>query len=494
MHDPGVVAWPGQVVEAVVLSAVVPETSGADRARAHPPRAGQRPHSQHQNTRRYQQVGRSAAGSKRCRARQGAAPLPLPGGRGCRVSGREHCLGDGEGGHGLGPAGVEGEVGDGLDDLALGEAVVLGQLERWKMSCSALPPVSRAATVTRLRSRGVSSGRVQTSPKSVNDGLIRTLWRRVGSSAGRNTSATEGCGDGQAWEEETAGPGDRVLAAAEVGDRDRGGVPGDRGDPQDRVPVAGRGRRVAPVVLGETARTGRFLSLLERQQIATLRARGLGVREIARRLDRSPSTISRELRRNLARHDQNRYDGDLAHARARQRARRVRSGRLSRDVELRDLVQALLEVEWSPAQVAAHLRLTYPTRSTWHVCHETIYQALYHRGRGGLSRQLTRRLRTGRPLRKARRSPGQRRIRFVAPALLIDHRPAVVDDRGRIGDWEGDLIVGRMSRSAIGTLVDRRSRLLRLVHLPDGHSAAQLRRALLPVLTALPGPARQTLT
>lgn len=188
---------------------------------------------------------------------------------------------------------------------------------------------------------------------------------------------------------------------------------------------------IPPVVLGETARTGRFLSLLERQRIATLRARGLGVREIARRLGRSPSTVSRELQRNLARHDQNRYDGDLAHARARRRARRVRSGRLSRD-----LVQQLLELEWSPEQIAAHLRWTYPNRPTWHVCHETIYQALYHGGRGGLSRQLTLRLRTGRPLRKARRSATARRVRFLAPGLLIDHRPPVVDERLRVADWE----------------------------------------------------------
>ena len=101
--------------------------------------------------------------------------------------------------------------------------------------------------------------------------------------------------------------------------------------------------------------------------------------------------------------------------------------RLQHDRALREVVQAKLELEWSPQQIAAHLRVAYPDRPDWHLCHETIYQALYHGGKGGLSRQLTRRLRTGRPLRKRRRRADQRRIRFVAPALLIDHRPA---DRG----------------------------------------------------------------
>jgi transposase, IS30 family len=202
---------------------------------------------------------------------------------------------------------------------------------------------------------------------------------------------------------------------------------------------------IPPVRLAEAARTGRYLSLLERQRIATLRGRGHGVREIARRLGRSPSTVSRELRRNLRPHDNDIYDGDLAHARARQRARRERHARLARDAGLLAVVQAKLELEWSPQQVAAYLRVAYPDRPDWHVCHETIYQALYH-GRGGLSRQLTRRLRTGRPLRKRRRRAAQRRIRFVAPARLLEHRPAAVDQRVRVGDWEGDLLVGRSSR------------------------------------------------
>lgn len=251
---------------------------------------------------------------------------------------------------------------------------------------------------------------------------------------------------------------------------------------------------VPPVRLADAARSNRYLSLLERQRIATLRGQGLGVREIARRLDRSPSTISRELRRNLRPHDRGCYDADLAHARARQRARRERRSRLVTDAGLRQVVQDKLEQDWSPEQIAQHLRHAYPQRADWHVCHETIYQALYHGGKGGLSRELTRRLRTGRPLRKRRRRANERQTRFRVPAVLIDQRPAVVDHRNRVGDWEGDLIVGRMSQSAIGTLVDRTSRYLRLVHLPDGHSAERLLAALTAVLEDLPEAVRLTLT
>lgn len=219
-----------------------------------------------------------------------------------------------------------------------------------------------------------------------------------------------------------------------------------------------------PVALSESGRSQRYLSLLERRRIATLHRDGLSVRQIAEQLGRSPSTISRELRRNTAAHDHS-YDGDLAHARARERARRPRRGRLLVDQELRAQVEAKLELEWSPEQIAGWLRTAFPDRPDWHVCHETIYQALYLGGRGGLRRQLTRRLRTGRPLRKRRRRVTERRTRFVTPGQLIDQRPDIVLRRERVGDWEGDLILGRGNRSAIATLVDRHSRYLLLVQL-----------------------------
>ena len=175
-----------------------------------------------------------------------------------------------------------------------------------------------------------------------------------------------------------------------------------------------------PAVRGEGLRSQRYLSLLERHRIATLRRDGLGVRQIAEELGRSPATISRELRRNTAAHDRS-YDGDMAHGRARERLRRPRCGRLLVDDDLRRHVEAKLELEWSPEQIAGWLRVTFPNRPGWHLCHETIYQALYLANRGGLPRRLTRRLRTGRPLRKA--APARHRTHAAVRRTGPAHRP-----------------------------------------------------------------------
>jgi IS30 family transposase len=117
---------------------------------------------------------------------------------------------------------------------------------------------------------------------------------------------------------------------------------------------------------------------------------------------------------------------------------RRRGGRLATEPGLAEVIRSKVELEWSPEQIAVWLRIEFPDRRRWHVCHETIYRALDDGATGGLSRQLTRELRTGRPLRKRRRRANERTPRFIAPALLIDHRPAVVEDRLRVGDWEGD--------------------------------------------------------
>ena len=122
-----------------------------------------------------------------------------------------------------------------------------------------------------------------------------------------------------------------------------------------------------PTRVIETVRGKRYLSQFERQRIATLRQQGLGVREIAGRLERAPSTISRELRRNVAPHDGGVYDSDLAHARARERASRRRVALLAADDELRAMVQDKLELEWSPEQISVWLRLEHPDATRWHL-------------------------------------------------------------------------------------------------------------------------------
>jgi transposase, IS30 family len=198
--------------------------------------------------------------------------------------------------------------------------------------------------------------------------------------------------------------------------------------------------------------------------------------------------------RNLAPNDRSVCDGDLNYVRARGRASRRRPGKLQRDARLRAPVAERPALDWSPEQVAAWLSLTHPARPEWHLCHETIYQGLYAPTLSGLSRTLTKRLRAGRPLRRRRRSPLSRTPRYRAPSVLIDERPAHAAARLRAGDWEGDLIVGRQNRSAIAILVDRRSRLVRLVHLPPRRGADAVRDTLRAALQATSSGERRTLT
>lgn len=250
---------------------------------------------------------------------------------------------------------------------------------------------------------------------------------------------------------------------------------------------------LARSTLPEDTRSGRYLSLLERERISVLHAEGLGVRAIAARLNRAPSTISRELGRNMRDADRGRYDPGLAHARAREQARRHRRPILARDQQLRAVVQERLLEQWSPEQISAWLKQAHPDRAEWHICHETIYQGLFFGGRDGLSRELTKNLRTGRSLRRRRRAR-QRGPRFKTPSKAIDQRPVIVEQRTRIGDFEGDLIIGRGGASSVGTLVDRASRFIRLVRLPATRSGEDFAAALLAGLAGIPAERLLTLT
>jgi len=287
--------------------------------------------------------------------------------------------------------------------------------------------------------------------------------------------------------------------------------------------------------------SGRYLSFAEREEIAILRARGCGVREIARQVGRSPSTISRELRRNAGtRSGRLTYRASTAQWHADRRARRPKLGKLAVNTKLRRYVQDRLSgsvkrpdgvavagpavkwigrrhgrrkdrrwaTSWSPEQIAHRLRVDFPDDESMRVSHEAIYQSLYVQGRGALRRELTACLRTGRALRvpraRARRGKG-----FISEQVLISQRPADAEDRAVPGHWEGDLILG-LGSSAIGTLVERTTRFVMLLHLPRmegwgsprikngpalaGHGAEAVRDAIAETITTLPEQLRRSLT
>jgi IS30 family transposase len=242
--------------------------------------------------------------------------------------------------------------------------------------------------------------------------------------------------------------------------------------------------------------SGRYLRFDERELIAVWRAEQTSIREIARRLGRSPSTISRELVRNGRTH-RKRYLASSAQARADERSRRPKMSKLASTPRLRDYVQEkLLSVQhWSPEQISARLRRDFPDDDAMRVSPETIYRSLFVQGRGELRRELTACLRTGRAVRKpARREDGRRRGNRIPPELLISERPAEADDRAVPGHWEGDLIIGRRGASAVGTLVERQTRYVLLLHLPHGIAGEQVRSAMADTVTKLPQRLWRSLT
>jgi IS30 family transposase len=300
-----------------------------------------------------------------------------------------------------------------------------------------------------------------------------------------------------------------------------------------------------PATLAPAAKppSGRYLSFADREEIALWRAQGHGVREIARRLGRSASTISRELRRNAAtRGGGLDYRATTAQWHAERAARRPKPAKLAVNAALRSYVQDRLAGvvvapggaavpgpvvpwkgrrhgrrqkrrwarAWSPEQIARRLRLDFPDDEPMRVSHEAIYQALYVQGRGALRRELTACLRTGRALRVPRARSRGRGKSFVGPEILISERPAEAADRAVPGHWEGDLILGS-GGSAIGTLVERATRFTMLLHLPPmaghgcgprakngpalaGHGAEAVRDAITRTITTLPEGLRRSLT
>ena len=234
------------------------------------------------------------------------------------------------------------------------------------------------------------------------------------------------------------------------------------------------------------------LSFAEREELACRRAGGEGVRVIARALGRSPSTISRELSRGIVRRKSG-YRASMAQAGADERARRPKVSTLARNDRLREHVQDHLRAKDSPEQISRRLLLDFPAEVEMRVSHETIYQSLYVQGRGALRRDLAACLRTGRALRKPHRKAAERRGR-IADMVNISKRPAEVADRAVPGHWEGDLITGSVNKSAIGTLVERTTGYVCLLHLPQAHGAVEVQDAMIEAMASLPGTLRRTLT
>jgi IS30 family transposase len=286
--------------------------------------------------------------------------------------------------------------------------------------------------------------------------------------------------------------------------------------------------------------SGRYLSFGEREEIAVLRAAGVGVREIAGRLGRCPSTVSRELSRNsTVRAGVLEYRAGVAQVRAECRGRRPKAAKLACNPELRRYVEERLagmvlrpdgvgvagpEVAWqgrsqsqhrrkdrrwgrawSPEQISRRLRLEFPDDPSMQISHEAIYQSLYVQGRGALRRELTACLRTGRALRVPRARTRRGQAFMKDDAIMISERPAEAADRAVPGHWEGDLILG-LGSSAIATLVERSTRFVLLLHLPPrtppdglkdgaaGHGAEAVRVAITNAITTLPEQLRRSLT
>ena len=301
------------------------------------------------------------------------------------------------------------------------------------------------------------------------------------------------------------------------------------------------GGGMPPMDLGPA--TGRYLSFAEREEIALLRAKGYGVRSIAREIGRSPSTVSRELRRNAAtRGGKLEYRASVAQWKADLVAQRPKPCKLVENPRLRDYVQDRLsgvvrggdgEIVgpagpawigrnkphrgdrrwvrgWSPEQISQRLRVDFPDDETMRISHEAIYQALYIESRGALERELVLCLRTGRALRVPRARAKSKAWAHVTPEVMISERPDEADDRSVPGHWEGDLIIG-LKRSAIGTVVDRTTRFTMLVHLPRedgygtiprtkngpalaGYGAISMKNALTRSMSSLPNQLVRSLT
>jgi len=234
------------------------------------------------------------------------------------------------------------------------------------------------------------------------------------------------------------------------------------------------------------------LSLQEREEISRGLAAGDSIRAIAEALGRSPSTVCREVNVNGGRKKYRALVSDRAACR---RALRPKRAKLAECRRLRRVVERKLEARWSPEQISAWLASEYPDSPEMQVSHETIYQSLFVQSRGALRRELHSCLRTGRAMRRPKTYVKGNRIGAgkIKNMVMISERPAEVKDRAVPGHWEGDLIFGKKMTS-IGTLVERHSRYVILLKLPNGHGAESVRTAMTKRILTLPAQLRRSIT
>lgn len=242
--------------------------------------------------------------------------------------------------------------------------------------------------------------------------------------------------------------------------------------------------------------SSRYLSQDERVEIADLHHGGLSIRQIAGQVGRAPSTVSRELRRNAS--SDGRYRPFHAHRRATLARARDHKRRVESIPQLGEAVGELLGQRWSPQQISRHLRAKHANNPAMWLCHESIYQAVYQPGStlvrpAKVPSPQRSPLRTGRQHRRAQQHVARRRPRFDQPMKSVHERPFPPDDRAEAGHWEGDLIIGKDQASAIGTVVERTTRTIRLLHMPT-RDADALHAAITTRMSDLPPTLLRSIT
>lgn len=230
-------------------------------------------------------------------------------------------------------------------------------------------------------------------------------------------------------------------------------------------------------------RNKQHLTLEEREEIRVALSAKMSLRAIARMLNRSPSTISREVARNRGRRYYKAVDADN---RAKRMAKRPKLGVLERNPELRKIIMAKLELKWSPEQISGWLSVEYPRRKHMQVSHETIYKSIYVRAKSIIHHSFTQYLRRGRPMRHSRyhRRSGDRSFTNIVNGISIHERSKNIDNRKSVGHWEGDLVSGSRN-THIATLVDRKSRFTIILKLA-GKDAESVHTALLAAFKQMP--------